>query len=64
MTRLLSPIKANTCPYCGAGYTLAAGGCVASCPESERIKVLIREALDEEEAQERARWAREGEPKS
>jgi len=51
-------IRANTCPYCGAKYTVEAGGCVARCQVGEVLKRLIREA---------ARWEderdpREGEP--
>lgn len=42
-------IKANTCPYCGAAYTLAAGGCVAKCAGSVAHHRLIREWLDAEE---------------
>lgn len=34
-------IRANTCPYCGAAYTLAAGGCHARCTTTEILKRLI-----------------------
>lgn len=48
-------IKANTCPYCGSPYTLADGGCRAKCAQSERVRMLLREALDDEEAEDNER---------
>ncbi len=34
-------IKSGRCPYCGAKYTLAAGGCVDHCQDSERVRKLV-----------------------
>jgi hypothetical protein len=41
----LSSIKSNTCPYCGAPYTIADGGCRAKCRLSEVSRKLIAAAL-------------------
>lgn len=45
----MNEIKSNTCPYCGAAYTLAAGGCVQQCIESELCKKWIQEAAAADE---------------
>lgn len=42
-------IKPNTCPYCGAAYTLAAGGCVAQCRTSVVLARLVRLAAEADE---------------
>jgi uncharacterized Zn finger protein (UPF0148 family) len=34
-------IRANTCPYCGAPYTLADGGCKSRCPISQALARII-----------------------
>lgn len=43
-------IKSGVCPYCGAVYSIATGGCAAKCPGMARHQQLVREALDEIEA--------------
>ena len=50
-------ITANTCPYCGAAYTIATAGCAARCAISESLKRIIRLAC---EADERTDWSRRG----
>jgi len=45
----ITEIRSNTCPYCGAAYTIAARGCVARCRAMEIHQQLIREALEAEE---------------
>jgi hypothetical protein len=40
-------IKANTCPYCGASYTLRDGGCHDKCAKSQQAAALVREAATE-----------------
>jgi hypothetical protein len=45
----LDEIRANTCPYCGAAYTIATRGCAAKCPDSETHARLIREAIASQE---------------
>ena len=42
-------IKANTCPYCGAPYTIQAGGCAARCPAMTTVHQLVAEAAAEDE---------------
>lgn len=46
---MIREIRANTCPYCGAAYTIAAAGCVAQCRAMAIHQQLIREAIDAEE---------------
>lgn len=46
---MLTDIKANTCPYCGAAYTLDAGGCVSHCQTSESLKAIVRAAAEYDE---------------
>lgn len=38
-------IKANTCAYCGAPYTVADGGCRDKCPDSQKLAQLIKDAI-------------------
>ena len=54
----LDEIKSDTCPYCGAPYKIAYGGCRDQCRLSEFAKRLIREAAEYDEM----RDPREGEP--
>lgn len=42
----MTEIRANTCPYCGAPYTLQAGGCEAGCPESRAVAAAVAEAAE------------------
>lgn len=46
---MLDAITPNTCPYCGAAYTLVAGGCVAHCAISASLKRIVRMAAAFEE---------------
>lgn len=39
-------IKPNTCPYCGARYTIDAGGCEAHCRLMTVHAALVRAAID------------------
>ena len=39
-------IKADTCPYCGAPYTVAFGGCGNKCAASVMAAKLIRSAAE------------------
>lgn len=45
----LDEVRANTCPYCGEAYTIAARGCVAQCADWQLHARLIIEALREQE---------------
>lgn len=49
MSDILNEIKSNTCPYCGAPYTIADGGCRAKCPQMTRVHEMIAEACEEDE---------------
>jgi len=51
-------IKSNTCPYCGAPYTLNDAGCRAQCAAMAYVHKLVHEAAEEDER----RDPREGEP--
>lgn len=39
-----TPITPGRCPYCGAPYTLDAGGCTAKCQEWDRHRRAVHEA--------------------
>lgn len=39
-------IKANTCPFCGAPYGIAYGGCRDNCPTMQIHQRLVQEAID------------------
>lgn len=50
-------IRANTCPYCGAAYGLAWGGCAAACHTGRAAAALVADAAagDPGEGDERGR---------